>query len=93
MPKFPKILYEAVSDYITPHMTLQLSWTAARTTDFRTVQTVSLFGPTATSNRLNVTGPLWAAVLWRWHFLVDEIFLYGALFIRRQNRHLQRDGT
>ena len=35
-----------------------LPWTAARTANFLTAQTVSLFGPTATSNRLNVTGPL-----------------------------------
>ena len=55
--KMPKIPYAAVFDYITPHMTFQLSWTVARTADFRTVQTVSLFGPTATSNRLNVAGP------------------------------------
>ena len=60
MPKLPKIPYEAVSDYITPYMTFQLSCTATPTADFRTVQTVSLFGPTATSNRLNVTGPLTA---------------------------------
>ena len=58
MTKLPKIPYEAVSDYITPQMTFQLLWTATRAADFRTVQTVSLFGPTATSNRLNVTGPL-----------------------------------
>ena len=42
MPKLPIIPYEAVSDYrpITLHMTFRLSWTAARTADFRTVQTI-----------------------------------------------------
>ena len=58
MPNLPKLPYEAVSDYITPNMTSHLLWTAARAADFRAVQTVSLFGPTATSDRLSVTGPL-----------------------------------
>ena len=39
-------------------MNFILLWSAARTADFRPVQTVSLFGPTATSDRLSVTGPL-----------------------------------
>ena len=58
MPISLKIPYEAVSDYITPHMTFHLFWTAAQTVDFRAVQTVSLFGTTATSDCLNVNGPL-----------------------------------
>ena len=58
MLKLPNIHYEAVYDYITAHMTFHLLWTAARTADFRTVQAISLFGPTATSDRLSVTGPL-----------------------------------
>ena len=80
MPKLRKIPYEAVSDYITPHMTFQLLWTVARTADFRKVQNISLFGPTATSNRLSVTRPLRLKILKRLRTFHPGVF--SDIFLR-----------